>query len=77
MSDDEVRRIFASTFKVSPEAIAPDTSPETIDAWDSFGHMRLVTAVEAQLSIRLTMEEILGIDSFAALCRTIDKARGL
>ena len=77
MSEDEVRRLFAATFKVSPEAIAPDTSPETIDAWDSFGHMRLVTAVEAQLSIRLTMEEILAIDSFAALCRTIDKARGL
>jgi acyl carrier protein len=76
VSEDEVRRLFASTFKVAVEAVAPDMSPETIDAWDSFGHMRLVTAVEAQLSIRLTMDEILAIDSFAALCLTIDKARG-
>jgi hypothetical protein len=38
--------------------------------------MRLVTAVEAQLSLRLTMEQILAIDSFAALCRTLEEARG-
>ena len=77
MSEDDVRRLFASTFKVPPETVAADTSPESIDAWDSFGHMRLVTAVEAQFSIRLTMEQILAIDTFATLCRTIEQARGL
>jgi acyl carrier protein len=76
VSEDDVRRLFASTFKVPPETVAPDTSPESLDAWDSFGHMRLITAVEAQLSIRLTMEQILAIDSFATLWRTIEQARG-
>ena len=76
MTEDDVRRVFAETFKVPAEAVSPGTSPESIDAWDSFGHMRLVTAVEAQLSIRLTMDQILAIDSFAALCRTLEVARG-
>jgi acyl carrier protein len=71
---EDVRRIFAETFKVPAETVSADMSPETIDAWDSFGHMRLITAVEAQLSIRLTMEQILAIDSFAMLCRTLEDA---
>jgi acyl carrier protein len=77
VSEDDVRRVFAETFKVPAEAVSPGTSPENVDAWDSFGHMRLVTAVEAQLSVRLTMEQILAIDSFAALCRTLGEARGV
>ena len=76
MTEDDVRCVFAETFKVPAEAVSPGTSPENIDAWDSFGHMRLVTAVEAQFSIRLTMQQILAIDSFAALCRTLEEARG-
>jgi acyl carrier protein len=74
VSADDVRRIFAETFKVPPETVSADMSPETIDAWDSFGHMRLITAVETQLSIRLTMEQILAIDSVATLCRTVEAA---
>ena len=73
---DAVRRIFADTFKLSADAVSPDMSPETIDAWDSFGHMRLITAIETQLSVRLSMEQILAIDSFATLCRTLEEARG-
>jgi len=73
MSSDDIRRIFAETFKVPTETVSADMSPETIDAWDSFGHMRLITAIEAQLSIRLTMEQILAIDSFATLCRTLEE----
>jgi acyl carrier protein len=73
--DEDVRRIFAATLKLPPNAVAPDASPETIAAWDSMGHMRLVTAVESELAVKLTMEQVLAIDSFAALCRIVAEAR--
>lgn len=74
-STPDVRHTFAVTFKIPADSVGPDSSPENVDAWDSFGHMRLVTAIEADLGVRLTMEQILAIDSFAALCRTVEEAR--
>jgi acyl carrier protein len=73
--EDDVRRIFAATLKVPPNVVAPEASPDTIAAWDSMGHMRLVTAVETELAVKLTMEQVLAIDSFAALCRIVTEAR--
>ena len=75
VTDDDVRRVFAATLKVPPDTVAPEASPESIAAWDSMGHMRLVTAIETQLEIRLTMEQVVAIDSFAALCRIVAQAR--
>ena len=73
--EDDVRRVFAATLKIPPEAVAPDASPDSVAAWDSMGHMRLITAVEAELTVTLTMEQVLAIDSFAALCRIVAQAR--
>jgi acyl carrier protein len=74
VTEDEVRHIFADTFKVAAPAVTPDMSPENVAAWDSLGHMRLVTAIETQLPVRLTMEQIFAIDSFATLCRVLKEA---
>ena len=73
-TEDDVRRIFAATLKVAPEAVAAEASPDSIAAWDSMGHMRLVTAIETELALKLTMEQVLAIDSFAALCRIVAEA---
>jgi acyl carrier protein len=75
VTDDDVRRVFAATLKVPPDTVTPEASPESIAAWDSMGHMRLVTAIETQLEIQLTMEQVVAIDSFAALCRIVAQAR--
>jgi acyl carrier protein len=74
--EDDVRRILAATLKIPPETVAPDTSPDNVAAWDSMGHMRLVTAIELELGVRLTMEQVVAIDNFAALCRIVAAARG-
>jgi acyl carrier protein len=74
-TDDDVRRIFAATLKLAPETVTAEASPDSIAAWDSMGHMRLVTAIEAELAVKLTMEQVLAIDSFAALCRIVSEAR--
>lgn len=73
--DDDVRRIFAATLKVPPASVAAESSPDTVAAWDSMGHMRLVTAIESEFAVRLSMEQVVAIDSFAALCRIVAEAR--
>ena len=75
MCEDDVRRIFADAFKLPVANVRPEMSPETVIAWDSFGHMELITAIEAELGIELTMDEIIKIDSFGALCQVLEASR--
>ena len=69
-----LRRVFAQVFKLDEATVAADMTPDTVDAWDSFGHMQLITAVETALRIKLTMEQVVAIDSFAALSRVVGEA---
>lgn len=74
MNELALRRIFADVFSLDASSVAPDMSPETVDEWDSFGHMRLVTAVEHELGVRFRMDQVVQIDSFEALRRTVAEA---
>jgi acyl carrier protein len=40
------------------ESILPDSSPETIESWDSLQHLNLVLALEQEYSVQFTPEEI-------------------
>jgi len=69
-----VRQVFAEVFKLDPGEVNEAMSPENIDAWDSFGHMQLITALEQRIGVRLRMDQILAIDCYAALCRVLGAA---
>ena len=67
----ELRTVFAEVFGIEPAAVTGTSSPETVDRWDSFGHMRLVMSVEERFGVTLAMDEVLEIDSYGALCRLL------
>jgi len=48
----------ADIFQLRPEDIRPDSSPDTIEAWDSLQHLNLVLALEQEFGIQFTPEEI-------------------
>jgi acyl carrier protein len=51
-----------------PDGPVPaDISPETSEAWDSAGHMRIVLTVEQAFGLSFTIAEIEGATSRAAL----------
>jgi acyl carrier protein len=50
--------IIADVLDMTPAQLAADTDGADIPAWDSFGHVRIVLAVEAEFGIALTMAEI-------------------
>ncbi len=43
---------------LSVEEIREDSSPDTIEAWDSLRHMNLVLALEEAFGVQFTEEEI-------------------
>lgn len=50
--------VMALIFDVDPGEIKEDSSMDTIEAWDSLKHMRLVIALEQELGVEFDDEEV-------------------
>lgn len=55
---ERTRRIVADIFALPLEEVRPDSSPDTISAWDSLKHLEMVLALEQEFAIQFTPEEI-------------------
>jgi acyl carrier protein len=70
--DEQVKELVAEVFNINEDAVTPELSQETLDNWDSMNHLRLVTAVEEEFDISLTMDEIEAITSLEKLINVIN-----
>jgi acyl carrier protein len=55
---ERTRAIVADIFEVPVERILPESSPDTIETWDSIHHLNLVLALEQEFGIQFSPEEI-------------------
>ena len=73
MSDD-IANAFRTAMRLEPRfPIHDGMGFDDIPGWDSVGHMNLVTELESRFSITLDMDEIIGIDSVAAVRELIGR----
>ena len=61
MADDaikeEIFEIISDLFDVDRQEVTSESSPDTLSAWDSLGHMRLITAIEEKYGLAFSPEE--------------------
>ena len=70
MSNDtrtKVENIFREVFDDDRLVLSDDLGPETLPAWDSLGHIRLISALEDELSLTFTLDEIEAMTSVAKI----------
>ena len=48
-----VRQVIATTFEVDPAALPPEAHADSVEEWDSLGHMQLIEALEEAFGIEL------------------------
>lgn len=63
----EFYQVLGDTLKVKPSTITDDSSPRTISAWDSMGSILVATALEHRFGVRLTLEELMTMNTVADL----------
>lgn len=63
--DSAIREVFNELFQVSE--VQEDDSMETIDLWDSMGHMLLMLAIEKRFNTRIDNEDIINLTSVKTL----------
>jgi acyl carrier protein len=53
-----VQDVFRAELDDEDLVIAPETSQQNLKAWDSLAHIRLVSGIENEFDIQLTLAEI-------------------
>ncbi len=62
--------ILSDLFDTSSDEVDLDTSPDTIEAWDSIGHIRLIASIEETYDMTIPPEEqveMLNVDLILSL----------
>ena len=70
---ERLRKVAAEVFGLRAEEIELAMTPEDIEKWDSLNHLRLITAVESEFNIRLSMSQIQGIECLGDFHSYVDR----
>jgi acyl carrier protein len=69
---ETLRRIAGDLFGQAPESLAPESSPESIESWDSVQHLNLVLAIEEHFGVEIEPEEFEKMNSLAAISTLVE-----
>ena len=70
---ERINQIFISTFKISHEKAFENLTMNDISTWDSLTHMGLIVAIENELGIELSGDDIADMITFDAIRATVSK----
>jgi acyl carrier protein len=70
---EQVRSIASDLFTVPAGQITGDSSPETIEAWDSIQHLNLVLALEEKFAFQLSTEEIEQMKTIGQIASLVER----
>jgi acyl carrier protein len=72
---DDLRRVLADVFELSPAEIPDDASTETLANWDSLRQLELMLALELDFGVRLDTETMLELTSAEAIEAYLEQHR--
>ena len=69
---ERVRGIAADVLKLPVSQVTAQSSPETIEAWDSVQHLNLVLALEQEFAVQFEPEEIDQMNSIDRILKVLE-----
>ena len=70
---EQVRSVASDIFGVPADKIVAESSPETIETWDSMQHLNLVLALEEKFGVQLEPEDIEHMKNIGAVAALVEK----
>ena len=71
----KIQTAFNLAFGVAPESITIDTMPKDIPAWDSMGHVTLVSSLEQTFGLNFDVDEVMEMENVRQIVRIVDAKR--
>jgi acyl carrier protein len=72
---EQVRSVASDIFGVPTEKITAESSPETIDNWDSMQHLNLVLAIEEKFGVQMDPDDIEQMKNIGAVAALVEKLK--
>lgn len=69
-------QVAAGVFRVPPDAVSLDSTPDNTPGWDSLAHLMLAAALERTFSVSLAPADIVGISSLRDALRLVSPNGG-
>ncbi len=73
MNELYLRDLVAQALQVPLEEVTGDAGSDTLEAWDSLGHLEVVLAVEQATKVKFSTQEIPQLTSLAKLEEALDR----
>ena len=64
MVQKQYDQAFLTAFDIDASALGPDLKYESIQEWDSIGHMGLIAELEDSFDISMEMDDIIDFSSY-------------
>lgn len=68
---EKVIQIFYDLFSAAPGSLTLDSSPDTVEGWDSLQHLNLVLSLEQEFGISFKEEQIVELLSVGLIVETV------
>ena len=53
-----IKNVISAVFEISIEEIGDESSPDTIESWDSLKHINMIVALEEEFNVEFTDDNI-------------------
>ena len=73
---DILKQLFSEVLSVDVSSLDEESSPDTIDEWDSLAAMMLVSAIETKFQVQLSTRDIMKMSTIG-LARQSLRGRGV
>ena len=70
---EQARSVASDIFGIPADRISAESSPETIENWDSMQHLNLVLAIEEKFGVQLDPEDIEQMKNIGAVAALVEK----
>jgi len=74
--DEQIKELVADVLDLDEDEITAELSPDDTEYWDSMNHLRLVTALEEEFDIKLTMDEVQSIENVGDIYAVVKSHKG-
>ena len=74
---EKVRGIAADILQIDKTSLTPESSPQSIESWDSVQHLNLVLAIEEQFRLQFEPEEMDGMKNIGAIAALVARKSGV
>ena len=70
---ETLKELVSRVLEIDKSEINDNSSPETVNSWDSFKGLLMVSELEKNFNIKFTVKEVMEVVNFSDICNALKK----